>query len=170
MSQATHPKRLGESVEARVINRDPDIQTVTDREAYEYDAVTVAPITPEATRPLGSICVVPSGSPIEIKGCLPEVSNGSGTTAGRWYVKRETHEQLRQVRGHYYLVVYAPQPDTPILAETIVPAAVVGDLLNGSWSDSGRDEGEVGKLPWTAVVEQERVTSPPHPDAGGGSR
>jgi len=168
MRQATHPKRLGTSVEAAVIDADPDLETVTDREAEWYDARATAPITPEPTRPLGSVCVVPAETPVEIKGCLPNVSNGSGTTTGRWYIKRETHEQLLQARGHYYLVVYAPVPHTPIIAETIVPAAVIGDLLDGSWSNSGRQEGEVAKLSWKKVIDTDMV--PPHPHAGGGSR
>ena len=167
MSQATHPKRLGCSVEAAVIDADDDLEYVPDREAEWFDARTTAPITPEPTRPLGSVCVVPAETPVEIKGCIPEQSNGSRTTPGRWYIKRGSHEQLLQMRGHYYLVVYAPTPDTPILSETIVPAAAVGDLLNGSWYDNGR-EGQVAKLTWKKVIDTEAV--PPHPRAGGGAR
>lgn len=100
-------------------------------------------------------CLVEAGTPVEIKGCIPEQQNGSGTTPGRWYIKRESHDQLAAAGGVYYLTVYAPQPLTPVIAALIVSAATVGDLLAGSWYQNGRRE--VAKLRWSRVIDETAV-------------
>lgn len=152
-----HPKRTGSSVESVVIDGEEGLSTVGDREAAWHDAVTTTALTPTDERPFGSICVVETDTPVEIKGCLPEVQNGDGTVSGRWYIKREAHEQLTESSGVYWFTVYAPRPETPILAQIVVPAAVVNDLLAGSWYDNGRRE--VAKLTWTTILRESEVSN-----------
>ena len=151
-----HPKRTGSSVEAAVIQTEPALSTVTDTEATWHDAATTAVLTPRHDRPLGGICLVEADTPVEIKGCIPAVENDGHQTAGRWYIKREAHAQLCEERGVYYLTVYAPRPSTPIIAAIVVPAATIGDLLVGSWYDSGRYD-RVAKLSWPAVIDESEV-------------
>lgn len=157
MTHPLHPKRAGTSVEDRIINREDALAWVSDREQTAWDAKTTGVIDWRDGVPLGGVCVVEAGTPVEIKGCLPERSNGDRSTAGHWYVKRETHETLADAGGVYWLTVYAPQPETPILAELVVPAATVGDVLAGRWYDSGRREGEVAQLTWTTLIGREAV-------------
>lgn len=160
MSEANpmHPKRTGSSVEAVVIEREPALSPVDDTVAEWYDAETVEVLEPRQDRPLGGVCLVESETPVEIKGCIPEQSNGEDSTAGRWYIKRESHEQLVDASGFYYLAVYAPLPETPIVSAMILPAATVGDFLAGRWYDNGRREGEVAKLSWPTVLDREVIS------------
>lgn len=150
-----HPKRTGSSVEAAVIETEPALSTVGDSTAEWHDAETTDMLTPRRDRPLGGVCLVESETPVEIKGCIPETENGSGTTPGRWYIKRQSHDQLEAERGVYYLVVYAPRPSTPIIAALVAPAATIGDLLAGSWYENGRRE--VAKLSWPRVIDESEV-------------
>jgi hypothetical protein len=150
-----HPKRTGSSVEAAVIETEPALAYVGDSDAEWHDAETTAVLTPRQDRPLGGVCLVEAETPVEIKGCIPEQQNGSGTTPGRWYIKRESHDQLHAAGGVYYLAVYAPRPSTPVIAALVVPAATVGDLLDGSWYENGRRE--VAKLSWPRVIDETEV-------------
>lgn len=149
---AMHPKRTGSSVEAAVIDSEPGLEWVSDGEARDYDAVTTELLTPTLSRPFGGICVVESETPVEIKGCIPTHNHGR---SGQWYIKRRSHEQLVEQRGVYWLVVYAPQPNTPLLSQLVVPAATVGDFLDGSWYDNGRRE--VAKLTWKRIIDEESL-------------
>ena len=63
MSQATHPKRLGTSVEAAVIDADPDLETVTDREAEWYR---------QADLVQGLVHVTGGGLPGNLRRVVPE--------------------------------------------------------------------------------------------------
>jgi len=147
-----HPKNTGASVEVAVINSEPGLDWVSDRESRWHDAKTTDVLTPKRGRPFGGICVVESETPVEIKGCLPEHADGR---SGGWFVKRDAHERLESENGVCWLVVYAPKPSTPILSEIVVPAATVGDFLRGSWYDNGRRE--VAKLTWTRVLDEEGI-------------
>lgn len=156
MSHAMHPRRTGSSVESVVVDTEPALRWVGDGTAEWHDAETTEVLTPRQDRPLGSVCLVESETPVEIKGCLPETSNGAGsTTKGRWYISRANHERLVDAGGVYYLTVYAPSPSTPIITALVVPAATVDDLLAGRWHDSGR--GEVAKLSWGSIIDETEV-------------
>jgi hypothetical protein len=150
-----HPKRAGSSVESAVVNVEPDLEFVGDSEAEWHDARTTAVLTPTRERPFGGVCVVERDTPVEIKGTLPEHENGDGTAPGRWYIKRPTHERLEAENGVYYFVVYEPKPSTPLLARLVVPAATVGDILEGSWYENrGRD---VARLSWTRLIDRDAI-------------
>ena len=156
-SNPLHPKRTGSAVESVVIDSEPALSYVDDSDAEWHDAVTTALLTPTRGCRFGSICVVERDTPVEIKGCIPEQQNGRRSTVGRWFIKRDAHDRLEDERGVYWLTVYGPVPQTPILAQRVVPAAVVGDLLEDSWYDNGR-EGVVGKLSWTTVIDETEVS------------
>jgi len=151
-----HPKRAGSSVEALVINQEPNLTSVGDSEAEWHDARSTDQLHPRAERPLDAWCVVPDDVPVEIKSAVPEHSNGgSETVTGRWYIKRHAHQRLLEVDGVYYLVVYAPVPDTPLVATQITPAARLDHLLEDKWYQCrGRD---VARLRWNEIIDEDRV-------------
>jgi len=154
-SNPLHPKRAGSSVEAVVINSEPDLELVGDSEATWHDARTTGLLTPTDERPFGGVCVVERDTPVEIKGTLPEHENGDRAVPGRWYIKRPTHNQLKSENGVYYLTVYAPRPSTPLLAAMIVPAATIGDILAENWYENrGRD---VARLSWPRIFDRDAI-------------
>ena len=150
-----HPKRTGSSVESVVVDGNPELESVPDTVAHWHDARTTDLLVPDDDRPFGGVCLVESETPVEIKGTIPTQSNGERDTAGRWFVKRASHERLLKECGVYCLCVYAPSPSTPILAERIVPASIIDELLAESWYDNGRRE--VAKLTWTTLIDREEV-------------
>ena len=160
-SNPLHPKRAGTSVEAAVIEREPALAPVDDREAEWHDAETTAVLEPRVERPLGGVCLVEPEMPVEIKGCVPEQSNGADSTPGRWYIKQDAHDQLAAAHGFYYMVVYAPLPETPIVSGMVLPAATVGEFLSERWYDTGRSEGVVAKLSWPTLFDREVVSRDP---------
>lgn len=147
-----HPKRAGSNVEAVVIDTEPGLEYVGDSEAEWHDAQTTKLLTPTAERPVDGVCVVEDGTPTEIKAVIPEHQNGR---SGTFYIRRKAHDQLLDAGGVYYLTVYAPKPDTPLLASRITPAATVDRLLQDYWYDNGRRE--VAKLSWPRVISKDRV-------------
>jgi hypothetical protein len=151
-----HPKRAGSSVEAVVINAEPQLTFVDDSDAEWHDARTTGLFEPTHERPFDGLCLVEVGTPVEIKATLPEHQNGERTAPGRWYIKRPSHERLVDANGVYHLNVYAPRPSTPLLASVVVAAATIDDLLTGYWyQNRGRD---VARLSWPRVIDENRVT------------
>lgn len=151
-----HPKRTGSSVEAAVVDGQPALESVHDTEADWHDARTTEVLPPAENRPFGGLCLVERDTPVEIKGTIPTQSNGTSQTAGRWFIKRQAHEQLLAESGVYWLCVYAPKPSTPILAQLVLPASLLDEHLRGRWYHNGRRE--VSKLAWTHLLDREEVS------------
>lgn len=144
-------KDLGSKIEELVATAD-ELELVGDDRAEWHDARATDVLEPARGRRFGGICLVERDTPIEIKGCLVEQSNGADrTTPGRWYIKKEAHERLEAERGVYWLVVYERDP-IAIVGQIIVPAATIGEFLEGRWYDNGRHEGDVAKLGWPTIL------------------
>ncbi|WP_049928660.1 hypothetical protein [Halopiger goleimassiliensis] len=155
------PKASGDALEADVIQAIDALEYVGDRTATWHDARTTALLEPRETLPFYGIVVVEPETPVEIKGCQIRTSNGSRSTRGRFYVKRDAHEQLLEAAGMYLFVVYLPRPGLPQVARAVVPATIVDELLAGRWYDvdGNRSESEVAKLAWSHVLEPVAVDS-----------
>jgi len=106
------------------------------------------------------------GTPIQIKGCRREHSNGGDETVpGRWDVWSETLLHLLADDGMYLLVVYnddieplSVAPDNfedYVLAWRFVSAVDFGALISpDSWHDGGREiKGDRARVFWTDVFD-----------------
>jgi hypothetical protein len=153
-------KAAGSRVEADVIDRFDALRYVPESEATWHDAETVALLAPERADRLrfGGIILVEPGTPIEVKGSQVETSNGDGSTAGRWYVKKSAHQSLLAANGVYLLVVYTPHRHDH-LARIVVPASILDEHLRGRWYEvaGDRSEEEVAQLAWPHVLDREVV-------------
>ncbi|WP_440769911.1 hypothetical protein [Natronorubrum sp. DTA28] len=154
-SELESSKASGDFLEAEIVQVIDGLEYVGDRTATWHDARTTAVLEASRSLPFYGIVLVEPDTPIEIKGCQIETSNGSRSTRGRFYVKRSAHEQLLEAGGMYLLVVYLPRPGLPQVARAIVPATLVDELLSGRWYDVGgsRSEQEVAKLAWSHVID-----------------
>ncbi|ELY99899.1 hypothetical protein C482_09023 [Natrialba chahannaoensis JCM 10990] len=152
-------KASGDALEAELVQTINALEYVGDRTATWHDARTTALLEPAHSLPFYGVVVVEPETPVEIKGCQIETSNGDSTTRGRFYVKRDAHEQLLEAAGMYLLVVYTPRPGLPQVARAIVPATIVDELLTGRWYEVGgsRSESEVAKLAWSHVIDPASV-------------
>ncbi|MFC3957150.1 hypothetical protein [Halovivax cerinus] len=159
LGEIESPKASGDAIEASLIQEIDALGYVGDRTATWHDAVTTGLLEPSTTLPFYGIVVVETETPIEIKACQVRTSNGSRSTRGRFYVKRQAHEQLLDAAGMYLLAVYVPRPGLPNLARAIVPATLVDELLRGRWYDvaADRSEQEVAQLAWSHVIDPETV-------------
>ncbi len=148
-------KASGDALEAELVQTIDALEYVGDRTATWHDARTTALLEPNQSLLFYGVVVVEPETPVEIKGCQIETSNGDRTTRGRFYVKRDAHEQLLEAAGMYLLVVYIPRPGLPQVARAIVPATIVDGLLTGRWYEVGgsRSESEVAKLAWSHVID-----------------
>ncbi|WP_436343756.1 hypothetical protein [Natronorubrum sp. FCH18a] len=153
-SELESPKASGDALEAEIVQVIDALEYVGDRTATWHDARTTAVLEASRSLPFYGIVLVEPETPVEIKGCQIETSNGSRSTRGRFYVKRNAHDQLLEAGGMYLLVVYLPRPGLPQVARAIVPATIVDELLSGRWYDVGgsRSEQEVAKLAWSHVI------------------
>jgi len=152
-------KRAGESAEAAVIQRVPELAPAAGRDDH-LDARPEVAIEPRPELPTVALPVVEAGTAIEIKSCAAVVT--AQQQRGRFYLRRTQHDHLLDVGGLYLFVVTPPQGADP-LAMKIVPATIVGDVVP-SWIDpDGRET--YAQVAWSKVFDPEKV----HPDAGGGS-
>ncbi|AXR78479.1 hypothetical protein [Natrarchaeobaculum sulfurireducens] len=165
-SELESSKASGDALEADLIQQIDALEYVGDRTATWHDARTTTLLEPSEWLPFYSIVVVEPDTPVEIKGCQVETSNGSRSTRGRFYVKRAAHERLLEAAGMYLFVVYVPRPGLPQVARALVPASIVDELLRAKWYDvaGSRSESEVAKLTWSDVIDPGTV------DLAGGER
>ena len=166
-------KQIGEDVEDLVIDAVDELAHADEDDAH-HDAETVALLTPSSddVLQLGSIPLVERGTDVEIKAALDH-TNGANSPRGRWFFKGRDdgqHAALLDEHAVYLLAVYAEPVDgeRELRAAIVVPATVVDELLAGRWYDSGRREGAVAKLTWSAVLDPDDIENT-HPDAGGDS-
>lgn len=158
-SELESPKASGDALEAEIVQSLDALEYVGDRTATWCDARTTTLLEACRSLPFYGIVLVEPETPVEIKGCQIETSNGSRSTRGRFYVKHEAHDRLLEAGGMYLLVVYLPRPGLPQVARAIVPATLVDELLVGRWYDVGgsRSESEVAKLAWSHVIDPSGV-------------
>ena len=158
-SPLSSPKASGDAIEAHVIQEVGSLEYVGDRTATWHDARTTAVLEPRRSLTFYGIVLVEPETPVEIKACQLETSNGNRWTHGRFYVKRQAHDQLLEAAGMYLLVVYLPRPGLPQVARALVPASLFDELLRDRWYDVGgsRSESEVAKLAWSHVIDPETV-------------
>lgn len=145
----------GDRVEREAIELH-SLDPVTDHEATWMDARTEAALFPSTDLPFGSICVVEPDTPVEVKGALPRQSHGDESRRGRWMFQRRSHDRLVEEGGVYLLTVYVPRQSHPgvrFLGQAILPAVVMGDLLEESWYEapSSRSETTIAKKSWSQV-------------------
>ncbi|WP_243641392.1 hypothetical protein [Natrarchaeobius halalkaliphilus] len=88
------PKASGAALEAHLIQSIEALEYAGDRTATWYDARTTTILEPSSSLLFFGIVLVEPDVPVEIKGCQIETSDGSRSTRGRFYVKRDAHEQL----------------------------------------------------------------------------
>ncbi|MFC6716254.1 hypothetical protein ACFQGT_07885 [Natrialbaceae archaeon GCM10025810] len=166
-SELESPKASGDAIESYVVEQVRPLEYVGDRTATWHDARTTGLLEPSDGLQFYSIVVIEPETPVEIKACQFETSNGARSTHGRFYVKRAAHERLLEAAGMYLFVVYLPRPGLPQVARAVVPASIVDELLRGRWYDVGgsRSENEVAKLAWPNVIDPETVD--PRAPVGG---
>lgn len=127
LGEIESPKASGDAIEADVVQSIEPLRYVGDRTATWHDAETTGLLEPSTTLPFYGIGVVEPETPVEIKACQIETSNGSRSTRGRFYVKRRAHEQLLDAAGMYLFAIYIPRPSLPNVARAIVPATLVDE-------------------------------------------
>jgi len=153
VSRAVHPKDSGETVEAELIQRVPELQAAPG-ETAPHDAHASGVITPTPELPLGSTPLVETGTPVEIKAAQVRLTSGE---RGRWYLRREQHRKLLEAGGAYALVIYDPRPGHPIRASLLVPASIVDELVSSWIKPDGR--ADYAQIAWSNAIDPEEVDS-----------
>lgn len=161
-SQAVlHPKAAGEAVEGNVLDRVPQLDYVSDREAEWHDARVGTLLAPSTTDEVifRSINLLGAGTPVEIKGAQRRLASGG---RGRIYVRKRQHERLVEEGGVYLVAVYDPRPgrNQQILAMAVIPASVLDEVLPDGWTDVHGDRAEEGyrQLAWSRIFRVDDVT------------
>lgn len=152
MSTSMCSKRAGDRAEAAVIDTVRDLAPVSDTEAEHYDAEPVTAIGPSDELHFAGINVIESGTPVEIKTCIPRLSSGS---RGRFNLRRQQHERLVEDGATYLFAVVEPNTRDPISMK--VAAATSVDDVIGSWMDGGEDRGDYAQVRLSNVFEPSEV-------------
>lgn len=159
-----HAKRIGEDVEDLVLDAVDELYPADDSRAH-HDAETATLLTPSTADQLtlGSIAVVEPDTDVEIKAANRR-TEASGTPRGRWFFKGRDdgqHNALVETGAMYLLAVYDEDDDgeRELLAMLLVPASVIDEVLRGRWYESGRREGLVSKLTWSALIDPDDLTA-----------
>jgi hypothetical protein len=158
-SSLADAKRLGEDVEQQLAEHVDALRLVPDDVVEWYDAVSVSLVDATDGVLFGGICLVESETPVEVKSARRTVSNGVGTTAGRWVFREQQHDRLREANAVYALTVTDRAND--VLAVLFVPAGTVDEIVANHWSDVGRST-RLAKVSWNRILDDHDL------DADGG--
>jgi hypothetical protein len=145
-------KAAGKRVEAEVVQVVDGIEPVSDDDARADSRATTA-MYPSQDLPFSSICVVESGTPVEIKSAMVRAT--AANERGRYYLRRDQHEFLLNQRAVYLLAVCKPTPQREILSKRIVPAAVVNEFRH-PWKTPD-DRPAYDQLAWSVLIDSRRI-------------
>lgn len=162
MSRGAHSRSsraCGDAVEAEVGQVVEELTAVPDATARHYDAVVERAISPSKEIRMLGICVLETGTHVEIKGCQQRLASGQ---RGRWHVRRGQLETLVEEGSVVLFAVYQPGRFPDLLAMVVVPATAVAELVDdlGGWLDAGdgRTEAEQYKqISWTTLLDPGHV-------------
>jgi len=137
-------KVLGESVESLVTEHVDHLEPAevpTDwgcaDEDYWHDASPNRAIFASEVVPMAGICAIEPGQPVEIKSARAEISNGSRSRCGRFYLTRNQHERLVENNGVYLFGTYTGSPETELVGLLATLAVIVEEELRESWYNAG---------------------------------
>ena len=153
-------KHAGETAEAAVLERVPELEYVRDVENEHVDARVADVLVPRADVPTVALPVLEVGTLVEIKSVM--VVYGENQTRGRYYLREQQHRHLLEHGAVYLFAVCVPAPSRDVIAVKIVPATIVDELVS-SWIDAG-DRPEYAQLSWS------RIFDPAEVDRAGGER
>ncbi|SFR30369.1 hypothetical protein [Halorubrum sodomense] len=156
MSRASGPvssKRAGENAEAAVLEAVDGLAYVPDTETEHVDARAETLVVPSRSLPFVGICLLEAGSLVEIKSAIPRLASGR---RGRFYLRREQHELLRDAGGSYLFAVCEPRPGRDPVAMKVVPATVADDAIT-AWRSGGDDRPECSQVAWSRIFHPSEV-------------
>jgi len=165
MSRAQEQSRLaaskaaGERVEGDLVQRIEALRYVADSEAQHYDAETTGLLEPSMELPFVGICVLESGTEVEIKST--GVVYSERQRSGRFKLRKPQHELLLDRGGVYLFAVCTPNDPRDVIAAKVIPATLV-DELEFSWIENDRGA-PYAQFAWPAVFQRKEIE-------GGGPR
>jgi len=140
-------KVIGESVEELVFDAVDELQpaevpmdwdgAVDD---YWHDATPERAIFSSEILPMVGICAIEPGTPVEIKSARAEISNGTRSRCGRFYLTRTQHERLIEENGVYLFAVYNDGSETELLGLLATLAVIVEEELRRTWYSAASRE------------------------------
>jgi len=159
-TQSASSKRAGERAESNVIDAVPELAYLPDTEVEHADAEVETTISPRTGLPTVALPVVEQGTLVEIKSAMVRLESGGH---GRFYLRREQHEQIRDGAGVYLFAVCEPTPDRSVLALKFVAATSLDDIVS-SWRRAGPDRPEYTQLRWGRIFDRDEIGAGPGGD------
>lgn len=92
------------------------------------------------------------GIPVEVKACKRRT--GRREDHGKYFIRKENHEKLREAGGYYVFVLYDPciWKHGPVLKLEMKPAEWLDGVDGYGWTGNGTRRGErVKRPPWPVV-------------------
>jgi hypothetical protein len=146
-------KLAGLSVEDFVLLDVDGLRAADDPDAH-FDAVCETAIFPSLSLPFAGICVLESGTKVEIKSCLNRYTSGC---RGRFYFRPEQHDALLEDGGSYlFAVCRRERGEREVLATKIVPASLVDELIP-EWFEGGDGRSAYAQLAWSRIIHPSEV-------------
>ena len=149
-------KHSGETVEANVLDRVPELAYVSDRTAEWHDAEVVTLLEPCEDVVFYALPLLAVGTVVEIKAAQLRLASGQ---RGRFYIRKRQHQKLLDANGVYLFAVYDPRDDHRVLRMAVWAASLVDELLPDGWTAVHGDRAEEGyrQLAWSRVIDPEEV-------------
>jgi len=146
-----------------VIDAVPELAYLPDTEVEHADAKVETTISPRSGLPSVTLPVVEQETLVEIKSAIVRLDSGGH---GRFYLRREQHEQVRAAGGVYLFAVCEPPPDRAILALKFVAATSLDDIVS-TWRHAGPDRPEYTQLRWGRIFDADEIGAGPGGDRRG---
>jgi hypothetical protein len=149
----THPKTVGEDLEAIVIADVDELEPYDDDspDPVDIDARATATIESTPALPLVGLAEIDPGTLVEMKATQYRISDGTASRFGRFHIRRKQHQRLLDERGAYLMAVYRPaddpDDDPEVIAKILVAARTVERYRNAWYDVAGRET--YTQLRWT---------------------
>jgi hypothetical protein len=132
------------------------VQPVPDAEANWCDGRLSRDVEVLVRTPEPQLGVLEEDDPVEVKAAAYRVVDGTTTRRGRFKIRRDSHQRLRDESGVYVAGVYNPNSEpraSAFLAVEFVAPDVVDDAVDGAWGWDAQEEREVATIAWSSVLE-----------------
>lgn len=151
-SSFARSRQLGDTSETAVIEAVDELEYVPETED-RIDARMRCVFTPGSEVDASGLLVVEKGTPVEIKSCAAVI--GEEQARGRWYLRRDQHEYLKENDGLYLFAVSEPHSRDVIAATIVAPNAVEQELIS-SWIECDERE-PYAQIAWSRIFDVSEI-------------
>jgi len=155
---------IGAAGETQAAAWRPELALVDDTDDHRVDGYLVEDVVAE----IGTVetVVAEEGTPVEVKTvALRKAGRRGSTRRGELHIRRENHAHLLAADGEYVIVIYDGDRDDVEALEwvrVVMLSARTVDCHITTWTRDRRYGHDIARVPWSRLLDTERVETDAH--------